>query len=1318
MPKALKYESYSLISGLAQGTDEQTFTKLLLNRVENLRYIKEDALISIDSYENLGKDSSKPDNEYIQLKSFRNTLLAFTYNEIFRFNEQDRASKKYTFDKIGDYLNADISTHLISSISEDILDPALEINYPKAYILYRTGNKIVFSRFDLKTGSFEFTREWTSDLKNFKIAVNKLIVDTAPNGVTLFAHDDSFNELSIDPFNPTATWTQTGDTQTLGALRDVDWAGNSVLIAERTIYNIKVWGRFDYEGKTFIVIWSPEDGYYIVDTTNGKPVGKIGILNSPKISDDYYMVPGNIVVQDDDIYFPVLLSDSPEPGVGIGTITYPVGLYIIHLKIDKKFPQFKAYEYGNGLLMSGPIIQNYDGSEFSEFNFCQRLGSIERVTPPERKIHETEVVLDFKSSDQRTFMTGEIQLQTTAVKGGRVSYSTGDLAVGTSFRRSTGGSRLRTRSYTFSSGDVDLNSDDTVVRYDDDRRRIISFLDAYSGGDAEDSDFEVTKLEVTIATGSIELRMNGSGYSGLNNIFGVANTPVWLIAANQESDISEGRCIVWYLTELGTGSINIDDNFDGAPIYNGVDTIDTDLRFFVLATGYSQQVADPGAISSSVTRVMDGDDNSEYQVKVTQTQTTTEFEITRDGEDPPEAGFFSSAVIQQGSNSETYTFSGAMVSVSGNVRKYIVPKGALTLSANPTDYVISLTGGVGGGRGEWENRFDESILNRDFENSSVRINRVRLNAEANELSVEFNNLSQFNDLFSGRKSYATLEIQDDNSGAIDAIYLFSDAVDEDGNTKKFDIGSIGRAGIPVGPLIVGDSSLEPADRRVKITFWSLSNADQDLGFLPVYQYQYSGYFKWRDPFGKEHISALANPLLVVQFGQVGAQRRNPDGSLKNSVVQNVLKFKNLNLTAKKNVSFVLLRSDSNQTSGDYLYRIVKEVPVNLGDEFIEITDDVHQDMVRGAVLSSNYDSIIQPSGARSIAVGRWNRIFLGGIIGVENGLLISNFLSNNAVDIFSFRAEAGVDIIRRFDHKILNLERLDSNLIVFTEKAILNIQVETLNPHLIQQSESNYATQKEGIVPWVKGIAYINDKGMQFLGRDFNCYWMSKNIIDTVETSPIPIDSEVGFDPGSEKIVDAKVSHKDREVRFRLADKETNEDRGYLSFNTEYLTWTREKNILGPEEEILGERFKIDREANLHVSVIGRDRQVDKKLHILETGWLNYKDAKKSALVRNIDFIGNFGDFAPLRGADPEDTGFLVQIWYNDNENALPEYHKVVSLPSSGARKLARISIKQQKNFSIKIRLTIFSNVVKLSAIGFQIRSQTAGAKVGRQQTF
>ena len=1329
MPKKLKYESYNLISGISQSTDDQTFVKLLLSRVENLRYIKEDALISIDSYQNLGIDENLGETRFIDLQRYKNTLLGFTKDKIYRFDETERAGRKFKWQEVGDYLNADVTTDLIVQEAEDVLDPAIGVFGDLVYVAYRSKGRIFHKKYNLKTGSFEGLNlplfSYDNSKTNYESLKFEIDFDLPEaTGVKLLVYDSDRVEYETYPYDFANSYnlgqpvfTATGDKAAFGTLKDQHYTGNFVQIGGRGFFKSLGWGRFRYAGNNYRVIYSPRDGYYIVkENLKGTIVGKIGLLNSPDLNEKYFTNPANFIIQGNSVYFPVLLNTNEQAGEGINKIEYPVGFYIIRLTFSDVIPQFKTYEYGSGLLLSGPIVQNYDGRDFTEFNFCHRPQDIQRIFPVETKIHDTDVVLQFQNVAGRTYQSGtdvgvSASSETTEVETFELDSDREFSA--REFERQSDGSKLR---FNYSGSQLQLEDDATatLINYVD-RSSRNSLLDVYSGGEAEDDDFQISRFTINPTDNelvSFQLRIRVWD-DDLDDFYSDNN--VHLILANSREDAEAGRCVIWDLGAEESGSDPEQRFSDISPVYDNldIDFNDPPLRAF-FRKGYTQTTTGTSTaenvLSSSAVRLA----NSPYQVKVSQGADYTEFEISKDGSDPPELLEITTAVINQGNNSESYTLAGSQQRTDGNKRIFRVAKGSLDLDANNSDYQIGLT--VRGDR-KWVNRYSASISKRDFDGSDLRIDDISVNDEGNKVSITFNDIALFNRLFTDKKSFLTLEI-DEQDGGVDTIYLFADSSTEEGNVKIWDIGSVGRGGIPVGQLIVGDTEQAPADQEVKINFWSLANSDQDLGFLPINQYLYSGYFKWRDPSAKEHISPLANPLNIVQFGEVGTERRDSNGILKGSKVMNQLRFHNLNLTTKQGVSFVLLRADANATGGDNLYRIVKEVDVNVNGEYLDIIDDVPRSQVRGAVSSRAYDSIIQPPGCRTLAVGRWNRMFLGGIIGVENGILISNFLSNNSVDVFSFKAEPGIDIFRRFDHKVIGIERLDSNVIVFTERAFFNIAVESLNVYRIQQSETNFATQKEGIVPWFKGIAYFNDKGLQYIGRDFNSHWMSKKVIDEVETQPIPIDTQVDFNPAIDKIISAKGSIKDREVRFRLASKETNEDRGYLVFNTEYFTWVREKSILGPEQEILGERFKTDQDGHLFVSVIGRENQNDKKWHTLETGWLNYADAKKSALIRNIDIIGNFGNFAPESSEDSFDTGFFIQLWYDDNENAEPEYSKVVSLPNSEARRFVRISPKKQKNSSIKIKVSIFTDVCKLSAIGFQLRSQTAGSKVGTGQNF
>ena len=89
MPKKLNYASYSLVSGISQGKDEQIFETLDLTECDNFRYFKQDSLLASLNFVNRGQGKvgkRLPTDKIVGLKRFKNTILALTHKEIYRLD--------------------------------------------------------------------------------------------------------------------------------------------------------------------------------------------------------------------------------------------------------------------------------------------------------------------------------------------------------------------------------------------------------------------------------------------------------------------------------------------------------------------------------------------------------------------------------------------------------------------------------------------------------------------------------------------------------------------------------------------------------------------------------------------------------------------------------------------------------------------------------------------------------------------------------------------------------------------------------------------------------------------------------------------------------------------------------------------------------------------------------------------------------------------------------------------------------------------------------------------------------------------------------
>ena len=666
---------------------------------------------------------------------------------------------------------------------------------------------------------------------------------------------------------------------------------------------------------------------------------------------------------------------------------------------------------------------------------------------------------------------------------------------------------------------------------------------------------------------------------------------------------------------------------------------------------------------------------------------------------PPEPGLFSNFSIRKGSaNPQIYNVSASSISIQGNVRSYSFNKQSLTLDVSASDYQLTATEVSAN---KWIAEGSNVITEQPF-----IVGGITYNIEKIEVNKEGNNVSVFLDkeVSNIRNIIFRVQVLGTQSDVITTYPLIRPSIE---NNKVLNVPSIGNDDDfrTIGDLVVSDTNADIPDKTIRLELFEIVNTE--LLKLPLQTYQYACFFKWNDNYGKEHISPFSNFLQTQVFGRPGELLE--DGVTK---VQINLKIKNINLTNKNNVSFVILRNDLTQ-GADALMKIVKEVDVDPKQEFIEITDDVPQDELYGEFLASAYSQLIQPPGAENIAIGRRNRIWLGNIAGYENAVIYSNSIANKSIDIFSF--VAGIPFL--FDHRIVALAILDQNLIVFTEREIKNITINDLRVNSIQASKSNFATQKQGIVEWKKGITYVNEKGIQYLGRDFNCYWISQKCTDLAQASDTIHSNPLGSKP-IYRVISGYPSEREREVRFRLSDKDNN-DKGFLVFNTEFEKWCTESiegaddPQGGPEIEIQGTRFRISENAQneklLFESVISDMVSQIKgtRKFMIETGWLNFQGIYKSILMRNIDIIGDFGKYKSFLYRIHYDGCYNTELlWksftpYDDLQNA---YKK---------RSLKRIAIIQQKIFNLKLEIIIVSDIVKLSALGFQFRKQVAGAHIG-----
>ena len=516
---------------------------------------------------------------------------------------------------------------------------------------------------------------------------------------------------------------------------------------------------------------------------------------------------------------------------------------------------------------------------------------------------------------------------------------------------------------------------------------------------------------------------------------------------------------------------------------------------------------------------------------------------------------------------------------------------------------------------------------------------------------------------------------------------------------------------------LGAGQIAPPNINLTVRLKAIESGEPNYGLLPESSYHYAAFYKWVDQVGKEHSSSLSDIKRVNIFGNVGETiEQTISGDTITKTIELEMQFKNLNLTEKRNVSLVILRqkiATAGSETGQTLYRAVKEIPIDSDETspWIHFTDNVPDRNLFGSFNAGYYSRILQPPGAKAVSIGRRDRVFLGGALGFENSIFFSNPIANQSVDIFSFRTTDSDSGIITMDGKVIGLGNLDTNLLIFTILGVYYLPVDTLAPQFIQESQDNFPLQSEGILEWEQGVTFINRKGIRFVNRGFQIKWLSKNLLDYF------LDENI-------KVVDARASERNSSLRFRLSDGRI------LIYNTDYSQWTVENYIDGVENEVLGssykfniqnlyrrqpgqdiisQRYKINNNGVLYVTTDDK-LNIRKKVHVIETGWLNFSTTAKAALLRDVDIIGDFGDF----------SDFQIQFYYNFDEREFPKFHKYIS-PNQDIqnRKQVRVSSRKQKINSVKLKITIKTDTLKLTAVGFLVRKQLfEAAKLGQSSNY
>lgn len=1331
MPKKLRYNSYDVVSGLAQGEDDQIFKSLLPDRLENLKYIKKDSLNSINHYRNLGLDqvASNRAKKYIQTLRHKNTLLALTYDEIFRVEVTDPVAREWKTTKVGDYLNADVETHIVKQLNEDIFAPAITIRGDRAYCLYKTRTSVFFEIYNLHTKSTELSRSLvTSDYERFRVAVNQDRTE-----VTLTAYT-STNDKYVDTFytnqvsyNLNFTFEEKEPQLAISKSPTEE----SVTIGGKKFNNLRVWATFNYSGKGYYVVWTKNNAYYIL-TDEGVPVAKLGIRSAPSFDADYFVADYSsqaVKIDGDNIYIPLLLN-TKESVVAPNTelqddqrnenreLFFPLGFNIIQIKVDKLFPKVNAVEYGLGTLLSGPIIQNYDGNRFTEFNFCQRL---EDISVDDQNNFETDSFpseITFNEQTETNYQTpADVGFSTSKIfdgfrsgansvnnvtfrndgannwfptSSGNVNWVDGLPIVSPQITENYNASESLIRSssidiYTWATQDEAFRSSSYGLNAND----LVDTLDTNdASGDIElDRDRDVTITRVFIAR-----RLNGD----IIGIYYFQRYSLRLRSDDNDNPLVEVKTdlqdIPASLLQSEFGINLVDDSEAEATL----EAYDLTTPIVIRRSGSSQEDDISGLSDIFQTEDVDttgfqklstAEGESDYSVRIDITENNLDISIRNDGsgEDPPERDLFGRASIILGANVSNFnltSLAGAVHSTTGKVRTISVPKGDFDQDTNQSTYQLLLVELSPAKYVDEVNKVVTLSGDRDV------VNKIEVSEDTLEVKVFLNNRANFS-------NNIRLSIEAPSG----LVYVYPSRRNDPDNSNAV---IYSRTGSPIQELI-GSERVFSLD--VDFNFYFVPTGAFDPTLLTRNEYRYVAYYKWNDAFGKVHVSALSNIQRVNVFGDIG--QTYTQGSLSQKITLG-LKFNSLDLTTKQDVTLVIgrLKFSSDNVTADtgLVYKIVKEIVITPNNEAqISFTDDVPDSNLYGVIPVETYSTIIQPAGAKSVAIGRRNRIFLGEVNGYQNSVFFSTFIDNTSVHIFSFSPETQGILV--FENRVLGMENLDTNLLVFTERKIfyipvqadVNVGIQALNPQFIQESENNYCTQSEGIVSFKNGVAFVNNKGIQFVTRGFGINWISRDVIDTL------------VQPGV-NIVDAKSSSKDREVRFRLSNGQV------LIYNYEYGKWYLENYILGCEQDFgdLRYKFNLNNEGNsvLYVSSEDAEDQRVSRSHVFETGWLNFQSSGKSILLRNIDLIGDFGDYRSI----------ILQISYdykdnNPNDNKLicnAKYSENPACRVNPPNKIVRFSSRSQKIYALRLKFIINSPNIKLSSLGFEVRKQIAGGKLGQ----
>lgn len=1089
------------------------------------------------------------------------------------------------------------------------------------------------------------------------------------------------------------------------------------------------WDSFEYENESYHLVWNKENGYYLLNNEQ-KILGKFShdrTHTNPAGVD--WGFAGTTKVIGDTIYFPLVLTSEEQiiEGDSSFNIQKPVGVYIIKLEIDKKKFVCDLEVINNNLILASPAIKIFDGNNLTEFGFCEKP--------------EIEILSEGIAKQTNNFVYREID---SYLKAENISIT--ELTENTSKVKSAknpeAGVELIKESGDITSlmlGGIDflvehssvdaLTSSFPRISYNNQNQIIAAIENAVRQGpngpfggqnfSLLDSDSDYYEMEYS---GYSDVRADDSLVINFNKVFVITETntgkviDVW-VHLKTDWDDNRGDGDELNLDFVSLRNAKNDSRWDIPDINFGGNllSLDVTIKAYSLSgndsiiynrTGSSlisqasllntedlfALVPDPNVSNGDVTAV--GGELNQNSPEVTHL-----YEKEENGNDflyvgitfnPSDPSFIEDDApdflrrlklvatsmdggevfeIQSYGPSPELVSSGDGERVSNTntiIYKYSYTKPASGDIALNNLYNIEINRDVAEDKYVLEE--NQSLFSFTFDDVEYAVEDIEMVSEASGSYVEM-----------------TLDKEPEFDTTDIVLSLTIKNQKTDLNTVTFD-------GVKV-KFSVDTAIKQISEDETNSVSMELKDSSVQTGNEQTFTnvYEYTACYRWRDSQGKSHFSASALRTKLSVKNYIG----------KNET-QATLVVKNLNLSEKENIEIVLFRRLASQdpVDPDLTY-----TPGNMEEETSVInlkctalgTPSENSFIVShkedGDLLPGSFadfmNFIFQPEGAEACKV-QHGSLYLGGLNQLKNEVIQSQRADIDFRAFFAFsKGSTGLARWREgFNHRVLKLAKIDSSLIIFTERQIRDKVSFSSESRELAVGGNNHLKNNLAVAELVVGVVFQTDKGIHLLDRSKALrFWgwdINKRITDepVVQVHSSSIFHEIFFIQDSGRVL------------------------SYNYIHEKWSSWQSARTIT----DFNGKLFLIDDLDSLLFSTLDNTQTKD---HVLETGWFDFNKKHGAFYLKGINLLGDFVGFKRIQwDLFYNGESFSRETHNLERNDRIPEIYSGTLDPFGQDQprviqpkvfKSMKCIPKIQKIDRIKLRITINSAKIKISNIGFEV---------------